>query len=313
MDIDDDGNDDILTGSYWPGDIYLIKGKGDGLYAAPVILKDESDANVNGGPAWKTKDEPEMDSLAAAPHLADLDDDGDFDLLIGNISGRVILIKNEGTEVEPKFSTQKRALRAAGEDIRVGGDAGPITFDWNEDGLLDLIVGDGEGAVWYFENLEGHQCTFAKGVQLIEGATPIDWEHPPLDGTIPGRSGSRAKVHVADYNGDGLNDLLVGDFQSQQTPEPELNAEQKTQLTELEKQRDLISEKISTLSQSGAKNDSPEMQELYTQNSKVWEQLRPLTPQSMAHGFVWFYARKSPAAAIITTSTGSSAGSGSKE
>ena len=312
MDIDDDGNDDILTGSYWPGDIYLFKGKGEGLFAAAEILKDESGKNVNGGPAWKSKDEPEMDSLAAAPHLADVDDDGDYDLMIGNISGRVILIMNDGTPTEPKFSAEKRALRAGGEDLQVGRDAGPITFDWNDDGLLDLIIGDGEGAVWYFENLEGDEREFAKGVKLLEGATP-DWENPPLEGTIPERSGMRTKVHVADYNGDGLNDLLVGDYHSQQSPEPQLNDEQKALRARLEKEAEEINEKIAKLSQSGAKNDSPQMQALYEQNGKTYEQLRPLQPQHTAHGFVWYLARKNPATAPSLTAAGAPAGSGANE
>ena len=41
--------------------------------------------------------------VAVAPHAADYDGDGLFDLLIGKANGRIALSLNKGTATEPKF------------------------------------------------------------------------------------------------------------------------------------------------------------------------------------------------------------------
>ena len=153
MDLDGDGRRDVLSGSYWPGDIFIFRGQPDGFAKGEALLS-TSGKKVNAGPEWKSEDEPQMDSLAAAPHAADLDGDGDLDLLVGNIAGRVILIPNTGTAAAPKFhDAARRAIEAGGTAIEVpGGDAGPFVADWDRDGALDLIVGAGDGSVWLYRN-----------------------------------------------------------------------------------------------------------------------------------------------------------------
>ena len=101
MDLDGDGHDDILSGSYWPGDLFLFRGKADGAFEKGEILKDLEGKNLSSGPPWSSPKKPEMDSLAASPFAFDADGDGVLDLYVGNISGRVILIPNEGTAKKP--------------------------------------------------------------------------------------------------------------------------------------------------------------------------------------------------------------------
>ena len=40
MDYDGDGILDFISGSYDPGDVYLVRGKGKGVYASVEVLKD---------------------------------------------------------------------------------------------------------------------------------------------------------------------------------------------------------------------------------------------------------------------------------
>jgi hypothetical protein len=289
----------VISGSYWPGDITLFLGLGDGKYAAGQILKDADGKNLNAGPPWESEKKPEMDSLAAAPWLVDFDGDGDLDMLVGNIAGRVIRIENQGTAKEWKF-VRKGPLQAGGETMNVANnDSGPTTFDWDGDGDFDLIVGGGDGSVVLFVN-EGTSKApkFAAGVALVppgkNGGGSV------AAGTEPTRPAMRTKVHVADWNGDGHADLLVGDYTSILMPEPKLTPEQTKRRDELRKEQQAMWQKLSPLfekdNESGLSADErKQLEALQRQQTKMYEELRRLEPERKSAGFVWVYLRKAEA------------------
>src|SRR5688572_2647140 len=173
-------------------------------------LKDETGRNLNAGEPWEADDKPRAESLAAAPYATDFDNDGDYDMFIGNIEGSVVLIENVGHAKKPIFSTKRKKLEAAGKEIRTpNGDAGPVYEDWNHDGLRDLLIGAGDGSVWFYENTGRKNApAFAAGKMLIPAGS---WEPFPQN-MEPKKSGARSKLCVTDYNGDGLVDLLLGDL-----------------------------------------------------------------------------------------------------
>ena len=96
-------------------------------------------------------------------------------------------------------------------------------MDWNQDGKTDLIAGDEEGQVWLFLNVgERGEPVLAEGLRVTAGGEPIagkrkryryEGDELVLDEVIPGShelADIYSKIHMADWNGDGLRDLLVG-------------------------------------------------------------------------------------------------------
>ncbi len=83
-------------------------------------------------------------------------------------------------------------------------------MDWNKDGKQDLIAGDTKGQVTLFLN------TGTPGKPELAAGVPIESEGKPISGkqTVFKIKKSLAEIysmiHVADWNGDGLDDLLVG-------------------------------------------------------------------------------------------------------
>jgi hypothetical protein len=294
-DLDGDGNADMISGSYWPGDITVFRGLGGGKFAAGEFLKDVDGKNANAGPPWASAKKPEMDSLAAAPWLVDWDADGDLDLLVGNIAGHVVLLTNEGGPKSPKF-LRKGPIEAGGAVLDVDdNDAGPTTVDWDGDGRWDLIVGGGAGTVKFFRN-EGTASApkFAAGVQLVKGSG-----HGAAGAGAPLQPTSRVKPHVCDWNGDGVLDLLVGDYASLTGPEPVLSAEQKAKKEKLEAEQSKIGQTLSALyvksdndPETLTGEDRKQYEAVRARMTAIYEEMKPLRAEHKSAGFVWVYLQK---------------------
>lgn len=88
----------------------------------------------------------------------------------------------------------------------------PNVVDWNGDGVLDLVSGNSEGRVLYLRNVGTNAApAFLEGEPLKAGGLPIHWQ-PGYRGSIQGPGESRwgyTCPTVADWNGDGLPDLLL--------------------------------------------------------------------------------------------------------
>jgi FG-GAP-like repeat len=308
VDLDGDGIGDMLTGCF-PGELYFFKGKGQGEFAAPVKLQREGQ-DINLG-------------ASSTVFAADWRGTGRLDLLVGNMQGDLYLLPNDGTHAKPAYSPPQK-LEAGGKPIKAPhhGDSQPVAADWDGDGLLDLIVGWGDGSVVWYRNVGSRTGPkLAKGVTLIKAAPwpSYDDNAPPTNDNKPG---VRAKVCVVDWNGDGHLDLLVGDFggiygekpkMSEQDKKIEQEADRKMQ--ELEKKMqpfyDEATEKLKSLAKGDdsveAKGERQkkslevlnrkEFQELQKEMQKVSEAVRKFRRPNIYQGHVWLYLRKPRAAA----------------
>ena len=75
------------------------------------------------------------------PRFADLDADGDQDMILGSISGKPVFLTNTGTSTSPQFSIIDDIFAPVNElDAEVG-----VCYDIDADGDLDLISGGYRG------------------------------------------------------------------------------------------------------------------------------------------------------------------------
>lgn len=294
MDLNDDGHDDLISGSYWPGDIFLFPGLGNGKFGARERLLDADGVAVTGA-RGRDDDNPDRAGLAAAPWMIDWDADGDLDLLIGNITGNVVLVENIGDASEPRFAVGDRTtLRAGGATLQVGGgDAGPTTADWNGDGLWDLLVGAGDGTVYVYDNVgEAGAPSFAAGRTLVAKGSSNSYTLEP--GQAVDRPQRRTKAHVVDFDLDGDLDLLVGDYFRQAQPEPELSPEQVARRDELQRKAQRAISKMTSRSARLSREERG-TDEKYLEYVADWrairEELAPLVAETQSLGGVWLYRR----------------------
>lgn len=202
MDYDADGNMDIVTGSY-TGQFYLFRGQQGGGFAQREVFVTEQ---------GKTLVMPFDKIYSVVPELIDYDADGDLDLIVGSRSAAVQIITNTGTRKEPIWSDGMRELKTVKGEKIAGSNAHHA--DWDGDGKRDLILGSEHGLVVWHRNVgKNDEPRYGKAQILVKPPHSNRGE----EGSIPKHHGGRVKVHVTDYNGDGKQDLLVGDVTWQQS------------------------------------------------------------------------------------------------
>jgi len=191
VDWDNDGLKDVLMGNRG-GTVYLYINSGTNK--KPVFRREEElmggDLDVGG---------------YSAPTVVDWDGDGKKDLVVGDFNGRLNVFINIGADESPRFDDEPEELRAEMFTYSTFNYTTPFAVKNHDNGLFDIITGCGDGRIYRFRN------SGMKGSPKF--VTP---QHIMVNDFIYEVNGN-SNVIAVDWDGDGVEDLLVSNRTTKQT------------------------------------------------------------------------------------------------
>src|SRR5262245_18992219 len=322
VDFDADGHLDIVAGTF-DGSPHVALGTASG-WKQPQQILDGNGERILLNQFWNydTKkwdstnrcdppDRPEGTGQGTSAWVMDWDGDGDLDLLLGDYrEGYLYRRMNEGTASNAKFAKINELVLAGGKPLRVPHMATMRFVDWNQDGLIDLVVssigdsyGDGEdGSVSLFLNRGTKTApSFGAPVVLVPGGQRSQ-------GGEPTRPNSGLYVDIGDADGDGDLDLIVGGYSHWNPPGRQLSADERARAESLQKQIQALDEQSAKIyeaveaSVQGLEEDAAnkrreeafrsrakELTDLSAKHTALSKDLEELVPGPQRTSSVWFY------------------------
>jgi len=176
-DIYGTGRNDIIVGQF-NGIVKFYRNVG--LPRAPQYDLDPGDV-----------DSLQVGKFDAAPALVDIDGDGDLDLFVGKSDGTLTFYRNDGNATAPVWVRVTEFF----QNIYVVESAKPVFRDTDNDGDPDLLIGDAEGNILFYENYGTAQSpAFRCSVRDF----------------VPSGKMRNASPALGDIDGDGDLDAVIG-------------------------------------------------------------------------------------------------------
>ena len=336
VDFNGDGNLDIVAGIF-DGSPYVAIGDGNHWRQPTQILDKNGDRIVLNAywdyenKHWADTDRcdpehnmPTSGGKAVEGHLTsaialDWDNDGDFDLLLGDHKGGyVYLRRNLGSNQAPKFATKNEVVMAGGSPMHDPGTVATLrSVDWNADGKLDLMIGGmgdtsgnggGGGVKVYLNQGTPKAMSFGKAITLIEPSSRPMVHNPmrPDIGLYP---------DAVDVDGDGDLDLIVGGYSYWTPKSAALSPAETAELTKLKKElMDISNESaalqaVITTATEGLEGDArikrhteiydkqrPRRSIIASNRLAITTRIEELEPQPKRMSFTWLYENTTKAA-----------------
>lgn len=224
IDWDGDGDEDILCGNT-AGYIGYFENLGGGehpKWAAVRRLKaDDQVIRIQAGKNGSIQGPCEAKWGYTTLSVADWDQGGLPDIMINSIWGEILWYRNIGTRTAPKLAAAATVdvvwpgmppkpawnwWNPRGKQLVTQWRTTPDMVDFNDDGLIDLVMLDHEGYLAFFaRRRQGNKLRLLPGQRIF-----IDEQGKSVR-LNPRRAGGsgRYKIHLVDYDGDGRRDLLV--------------------------------------------------------------------------------------------------------
>lgn len=174
VDYDADGLQDLIIGNY---SFY----QEDGLKNARLFLYRNTGSASQ--PRFELIDDDYLslnqfsqNAYAFTPTFGDLDGDGDLDALVGEQNGRLFFAENTAG---PHAAFSFLPAQYGYMDINVGQASVPQIIDLDEDNLPDLVIGERNGNINYFQNQgdSAHPSFSSEPTEMVLGG---------VDARVPG-------------------------------------------------------------------------------------------------------------------------------
>ena len=201
---------------YWDADIRkdLLVGQADGTVKIFLNNGTDSEPVFDAGQIIKVGFDENLDvGFRATPMLIDWDNDGQTDLVTGAFDGRIHIYLNCGCSggIPPSFNFSTSSGSFAPEDgwnlVVPSNRSSPVILDLDGDGKKDLLTGNTEGQLLFYQNVGTDDKPGFSGYSLVESnGVAID---------LPGMPRSRPFVCYWTGNGffgpiDNDLDVLIG-------------------------------------------------------------------------------------------------------
>ncbi|MBZ0267421.1 FG-GAP-like repeat-containing protein [bacterium] len=183
-DLDGDGDVDLFVGTN-RGDVRWYRNDGAGPDSIEVV-----DDTFGINKLIRTRVDAD-----AVPRFLDVDGDADLDLVVGSYDYQtdpsLRYFRNDGTPTAPSFAAVTDDFQGLGT---MGQRIAPAFGDVDGDGDADLVVGNFDGVLMLYRNVS-------------TAGVPVFRDDGPLGIDV----GSNAVPYLADLDGDGRVDLVVGE------------------------------------------------------------------------------------------------------
>lgn len=159
---------------------------------------------------------------ALYPTFADIDNDSDIDVFLGNYSGKIYFVENTSNNLNSmNFNNVATLVLSDGNDtIDVGSSSKPFLFDIDDDGDYDLIIGEERGNLNYYENVgDANSYSFRLQTETFGGVETREW-WTTIGNSIPylyKNSDNKTIMFVGSERGDlfhydSIDNNLFGEF-----------------------------------------------------------------------------------------------------